>query len=312
MSDDPSGESRRPLFERLATLLLRIPEDREQLLDVMRQAHDRSLLDSEALSMIEGVLQVSELSAGDIMVSRSQMDVLDVNQSIAELLPQVIAAAHSRFPVIDGNRDNVVGILHAKELLRGCVNGSVGLQDLIRPPLFIPESKRLNVLLREFRQNHEHLAIVVDEYGGTAGLITIEDILEQIVGDIEDEFDVDDEVDHIVPVEADGAGDGLNGAVHQASERHDGLEAGCRRWRVRGIASLRLLNEVAGTQLSDEDVETVGGLVIDRLGRVPRQGERLEIDGLAFEVLRADPRQIQVLMVEQTLLQALDERADAR
>ncbi|NLD67741.1 MAG: CBS domain-containing protein [Limnobacter sp.] len=309
MSDDPSGESRRPLFERLAALLLRIPEDREQLLDVMRQAHDRSLLDSEALSMIEGVLRISELSAGDIMVPRSQMDVLDVNQSIEELLPQVIAAAHSRFPVIDGDRDNVVGILHAKELLRGCVNGPVRLQDLMRPAMFIPESKRLNVLLREFRLNHEHLAIVVDEYGGTAGLLTIEDILEQIVGDIEDEFDVDDEVDYIVPVEVDGAGAGLDGRANGSAGPRDPC---CRRWRVRGIASLRLFNEVAGTHLSDEDVETVGGLVIDRLGRVPQQGERLEIDDLSFEVLRADPRQIQLLMVEQPQLQALDERAAAR
>ena len=307
MSDDPSGESRRPLFERLATLLLRIPEDREQLLDVMRQAHDRSLLDSEALSMIEGVLQVSELSAGDTMVPRSQMDVLDVNQSIHELLPQVIEAAHSRFPVIDGDRDNVVGILHAKELLRGCVSGDIQLRELLRPALFIPESKRLNVLLREFRQSHEHLAIVVDEYGGTAGMLTIEDVLEQIVGDIEDEFDVDDEADYIVPVDGHYA-DGVDAAVTAAA----GSEACCRRWQVRGITSLRQLNEVAGTQLSDEDVDTVGGLVIDRLGRVPEQGERVEIDGLAFEVLRADPRQIQLLQVEQPLLQALDERADAR
>jgi magnesium and cobalt transporter len=280
MSDDSSGpEPRRPLFERLAALLMRVPEDREQLLSVLRQAHDRSLLDADALSMIEGVLQVAELSAADVMVPRAQMDVIDVSETPESFLPKVIATAHSRFPVVEGNRDNVIGILHAKELLRMFGGEDVDLRDLLRPAVFIPESKRLNILLREFRGNRNHLAIVVDEYGGTAGLITIEDVLEQIVGDIEDEFDFDEEIDHIVPIEP-----GPNGP----------------RWRVRSIAGITQLNEITGSSLSDEDVDTIGGLVADTLGRVPKRGEQVDIDGLSFEVLRADARQVQLLLVERT------------
>ena len=278
MPDDPPGPlSRRPLFERLAALLARIPEDRDQLLNVLRQAHERALLASDALSMIEGVLQVAELSAGDVMVPRTQMDVIDVSAPPDDLLAWVITTAHSRFPVIDGDRDNVIGLLHAKELLRMHADETLTLSDLLRPAVFIPESKPLNVLLRELRANRNHLSIVVDEYGVTAGLITIEDVLEQIVGDIEDEFDFDEEVDYIVPVEP-----GPNGP----------------RWLVRAIAGIRRLNEITGSTLSDEDVDTVGGLVTDHLGRVPRRGERVQIGGLDFEVQRADARHVQVLLVE--------------
>jgi magnesium and cobalt transporter len=278
MSDDsPDSEQRRPLLERLASLLLRVPEDREQLLAVLRQAHSRSVLDADALAMIEGVLQVSELTAADVMVPRTQIDVIDISEQRDSLLPKVIEAGRSRFPVVEGDRDNVVGILHAKQLLRLYADGTVSLRELLRPAVFIPESKRLDVLLHDFRSNRNHLAIVVDEYGGTAGLITIEDVLEQIVGEIEDEFDLDQEADHIVPV--DESGDG-------------------HRWRVRALAGIRHLNEVAGTAYSDEDADTVGGLVTCELGRVPQRGESVEIDGLRFEVLRADARQVQVLLVE--------------
>ncbi|MEN9313969.1 MAG: hypothetical protein RIS35_362, partial [Pseudomonadota bacterium] len=182
MSDDSSGgEPRRSLFERLSALLLRAPEDREQLLTLLREAHGRDLLDADALSMIEGVLQVSDLAARDIMVPRAQLDVIDVGQTPAQFLPKVIATGHSRFPVIEGERDNVIGILHAKDLLRLFAEEPPDLRDLLRPPVFIPESKRLNILLRDFRANRNHVAMVVDEYGGVAGLITIEDVLEQIV-----------------------------------------------------------------------------------------------------------------------------------
>ena len=202
MSGPHSGiEHRRPLIDRLAALLLRVPEDRAQLMAIMRQAHERELLDADALSMIEGVLQVSELAARDIMVPRGQMDVIDISEPHEAFLPRVIETGHSRFPVVDGDRDNVLGILHAKELLRLCTDKRLEVRDLLRPAVFIPESQRLNVLLRDFRGNRVHLAIVVDEYGGTAGLITIEDVLEQIVGDIEDEFDFDEESDHIVRIE---------------------------------------------------------------------------------------------------------------
>jgi magnesium and cobalt transporter len=273
----PGGEPKRSLLERLSALLLRAPEDRAQLLALLRESHDRELLDADALSMIEGVLQVSELAARDIMVPRAQMDVIDVTKRIEESLPHVIETAHSRFPVIEGERDNVIGILHAKDLLRLYSVDPPELRDLLRPPVFIPESKRLNVLLRDFRANRNHIAIVVDEYGGVAGLITIEDVLEQIVGDIEDEFDFDEESDHIVAAEPGPSGE---------------------RYRVRGIATIEQFNRMFGTNYSDEDYDTVGGLITEHFGRVPRRGDRVTLEGIRFDVLRADGRQVQLLMVE--------------
>jgi len=293
MSDAPSGgEPRRSLFERLSALLLRAPEDREQLLTLLRQSHDRDLLDADALSMIEGVLQVSELAARDIMVPRAQVDVIDVSQSLAQFLPQVIATGHSRFPVIEGERDNVIGILHAKDLLRLFSDDAPELRDLLRPAVFIPESKRLNVLLRDFRANRNHVAVVVDEYGGVTGLISIEDVLEQIVGDIEDEFDFDEESDHIVAVES-----GPYGA----------------RYRIRGIAEIGQINRTFGTDLPDDAFDTIGGLVTEQLGRVPRRGDHVSLGGVRFEVIRADPRQVQVLMAERLTPPSVpdDERAPA-
>ena len=278
MSDDPSGsEPKRSLFERLSALLLRAPEDREQLLSLLRESHARDLLDADALSMIEGVLQVSELAARDIMVPRAQLDVIDVGQSPAQFLPRVIATGHSRFPVVEGERDNVIGILHAKDLLRLYTEDPPDLRDLLRPPVFIPESKRLNVLLRDFRANRNHVAIVVDEYGGVAGLITIEDVLEQIVGDIEDEFDFDEAADHILAVEA-----GANGP----------------RYRIRGMAEIERINEVFGIALPEEDFDTIGGLIAEHFGRVPRRGDHVTLEGIRFEVLRADARQVQLLLAE--------------
>ncbi len=278
MAETPPGsEPRRSLLERLSALLLRAPEDREQLLSLLRTAHERELLDADALSMIEGVLQVAELAARDIMVARAQMDVIDVAQTPEQFLPQVILTAHSRFPVIEGERDNVIGILHAKDLLRLYTPDPPELRDLLRPAVFIPEAKRLNVLLRDFRANRNHVAIVVDEYGGVSGLITIEDVLEQIVGDIEDEFDFDEESDHIVAAEP-----GPRGA----------------RYRVRGITEIDQFNRAFGTSFSDEDFDTVGGLVTEHFGRVPRRGDEVSLEGIRFEVLRADGRQVQLLLVE--------------
>jgi magnesium and cobalt transporter len=278
MAEPPSGSDARPtLLERLSALLLRAPEDREQLLGVLREAHARELLDADALSMIEGVLQVADLAAREIMVPRSQMDVIDIAQAPAQFLPHVIATAHSRFPVIEGERDNVIGILHAKDLLRLYADDPPEVRDMLRPAVFIPESKRLNVLLRDFRANRNHIAIVVDEYGGVSGLITIEDVLEQIVGDIEDEFDFDEESDHIVPTEP-----GANGA----------------RYRVRGITEIEQFNRVFGTHFSDEDFDTVAGLVTEQFGRVPRRGDDVTLEGIRFQVLRADGRQVHLLLVE--------------
>jgi magnesium and cobalt transporter len=258
--------TRRSLFERLSALLIRAPQDREQLLELLRQSHEKGLLDADAVSMVEGVLQVSELATRDIMVPRAQMDVIDIGQSAEDFIPFVISTGHSRFPVIEGERDNVIGILHSKDLLK--LYGD-------EPAVFIPESKRLNVLLRDFRLNRNHVAIVVDEYGGVAGLITIEDVLEQIVGDIEDEFDFDEESDHIMPVE--GAGE-------------------LARWRIKGVTELELLNETLGTHFAHDDLDTIAGLVTEQFGRVPRRGERVSLEGFQFEVLRVDGRQVQLLL----------------
>ncbi|MGB7182383.1 MAG: transporter associated domain-containing protein [Burkholderiaceae bacterium] len=281
MSDPPQGtETRKPLIERLSAMFMAEPEDRGQLLEILRSAQARELIDAEALSMIEGVMQVSELAVRDIMVPRSQMDVIDISVPADSFMPHVIQTAHSRFPVVENDRDNVLGILHAKELLRLGQDPNVDVRDLLRPAVFVPESKRLDVLLKDFRLNRNHLAIVVDEYGGVSGLVTIEDVLEQIVGEIEDEFDFDEESDHIVAIE------------------DNGIE---RRYRVSAITEIDRFNDEFGTSFPDDEFDTIGGLITDQFGRVPRRGETAELEGLRFEVLRADPRQLQMLLVERVL-----------
>lgn len=279
MSEPPAAgaDTRKSLIERIGSIFTAEPEDREQLLDVLRKAQENQLIDAEALSMIEGVLQVSQLAVRDIMLPRSQMDVIDISQPPEAFMPHVIETAHSRFPVIDGDRDNILGILHAKELLKLSYDTEADVRDLLRPAVFVPESKRLNVLLKDFRDNRNHLAIVVDEYGGVAGLITIEDVLEQIVGDIEDEFDFDEESDRIVLIDTDPS--------------H-------KRYRVQAITEIDHFNAEFGTAYADDEFDTIGGLITDHFGRVPRRGEFVIQDGLRFEVLRADPRQLQTLLVE--------------
>lgn len=263
------------LMERLSALLLREPEDREQLVELLHSAHEHDLLDADALSMIEGVLQVSEMRVREIMVPRPQMDVLDINEGPDKFIPLVIATAHSRFPVIDGNRDNVIGVLLAKDLLRYYAGEEeFNVRDMLRPAIFVPESKPLNVLLRDFRSNRNHMAMVVDEYGGVAGLVTIEDVLEQIVGDIEDEHDFDESGDTIVR-EDSGA------------------------WRVKARTEIADFNQAFGTDFPDEDFDTVGGLVINRFGRLPKRGEAVTIGGLRFQVRRADSRRLHTLQVQQ-------------
>ena len=290
MSDASSGtEPKRSMFERLSALLLRTPDDREQLLDLLRASHERELLDADALSMIEGVLKVSELTAGDSMVPRSQMDVIDIADRPDEFLPHVIATGHSRLPVIENERDNVIGILHAKDLLRLYGSNPPGLRSLLRAPVFIPESMRLNVLLRDFRANRNHIAIVVDEFGGVSGMITIEDVLEQIVGDIEDEFDLAEDADHIVAAEVGEHG---------------------QRYRVRGITEIGQFNKVFGTAFSDDRFDTIGGLVTDEFGRVPHRGEQVVLDGIRLEVLRCDGRQVQLLSAERLPMPRSPDDAD--
>ena len=262
------------LFERLSALLMREPEDREQLLALLHAAHDRNLLDADALSMIEGVLQVSELHVRDIMVPRPQMDVIDINETPDAFIPLVIATAHSRFPVVDKSRDDIIGVLLAKDLLRHYAGEEeFSVRDMLRPAVFIPEAKRLNVLLKDFRANRNHMAMVVDEYGGVAGLVTIEDVLEQIVGDIEDEYDFDETADDII---ADQAG----------------------AWRVKATTELTHFDTTFGTHYAAEGPDTVGGLVLSRLGRLPKRGEQLALDDLSVKVLRADSRRLHLLLVE--------------
>jgi magnesium and cobalt transporter len=265
--------SKRTLLERISDFIMREPEDREQLIELLHSAHDRDLLDADALAMIEGVLQVSELQARDIMIPRSQMDVIDVAEPPDAFIPFVIQTAHSRFPVTSGNRDDVIGILLAKDLLRYYAGEEeFNVREMLRPAVFIPESKPLNVLLKEFRKNRNHIAIVVDEYGGVAGLVTIEDVLEQIVGEIEDEYDFDEADDEILQ-DKSGA------------------------FRVKATTEIEDFNERFGTAYSDEEFDTIGGLVLKHFGRVPKRGEQVTVDNLTFQVLRADNRRLHLLEV---------------
>ncbi len=274
MEDPPS--QKRTLLERLSSWLLRAPDDREELLDLLRTACEHHIVDPDALMMIEGALQVAEMQVRDVMIPRAQMDVIDINQTPETFIPTVISTAHSRFPVVDGERDRVIGILLAKDLLRYTQSeSSASIRDMLRPVVFIPESKRLNVLLRDFRSSRNHMAIVVDEYGGVAGLVTIEDVLEQIVGDIEDEYDFDEDADNI-------------------RQQHDGS------WRVKALTTLEDFDASFGTRFAEEDVNTIGGLVIARLGRLPRRGETLLADGLSIEVIRADSRRLHTLQVRRS------------
>ncbi|MHB8534311.1 MAG: HlyC/CorC family transporter [Sulfuricaulis sp.] len=279
--DDPetsggSAVAPRSLLDRLSHALLGAPATRADLVEILRDAANRELLDRDSLDMIEGVLQVSEMKVRDIMVPRSQMDVVDKDSLPEDYLPMVIESGHSRFPMIDGDKDKVTGILLAKDLLRYLFldkkkRAHFNVHDMLRPAVFVPESKRLNVLLREFRTSRNHMAIVVNEYGGVAGMVTIEDVLEQIVGEISDEYDIDDDV-MIMP--------------------RDGGE-----YMVKALVTLADFNARLNTQLAHEEIETIGGLVMNRLGHMPRRGEKIDIEGLQFEVLRADSRRVYLLKV---------------
>ena len=270
---DPARPS---LLERLSALILREPADRANLVQLLRSAYQRNLLDADALSIVEGALTVSEMQVRDIMIPRAQMDVIDINEPVEQFMPQVISSAHSRFPVIGQNRDDVIGVLLAKDLLRHYAGEEqFNVREMLRPAIFVPESKRLNVLLREFRASRNHMAIVVDEYGGVAGLVTIEDVLEQIVGDIEDEYDFDETEDNII-------------------------EESRGRWRVKAQTEIDDFNAEFGTHFSDDEYDTIGGLLLQRFGRVPKRGDRETIDDLGFEILRADSRRIHAILVTRT------------
>lgn len=250
------------------------PEDRDDLLDMLRDAHERKLLDADALSIFEGALEVAEMTVSDVMVPRSQMDVIEIDDDPAAIITEMVETRHSRYPVIGADRDEVVGVLLAKDLLAYLVNAEAfSLKAVLRAPMFVPETKRLNVLLREFRSQRNHMAIVIDEHGSVAGLVTIEDVLEQIVGEIIDEYDYDEEADNIIAETA-------------------------TRWRVKASTEIDAFNEKFGTEFSDDDSGTVGGLLTQTFARVPHRGESAMLGGLKFTVLRADGRRVWLMTVE--------------
>jgi len=270
VSEPPSGRSaprgpaaaadRRTLFERLVEFVSPGPDSREELIETLADAEQRELIAPESRMMLEGVIRMADMTAGDVMVAAPRMDLLDIASPYDELLALVIETGHSRFPVHEGPRDNIIGILMAKDLLKLQRAPELNLRTLLRPAVFVPESKNLNELLRDFRSNRNHLAIVIDEFGNTAGLITIEDVLEEIVGEIEDEFD-DADAESGVYTLADGS------------------------QRVAGDASIEAVNSAFATTLSEEAFDTIGGLVAQELGRVPRRGESVVIGGLEFQVM---------------------------
>mgnify|MGYP000044189969 FL=1 len=267
----PSSQS---WVRKLSNLFLE-PQDQEQLIELIRSASERHILDSEALSIVEGALSVSQMQARDIMIPRSQVVMVSRDAPAEETLKLVTETAHSRFPVIDDDRDDVIGILLAKDLLSAVVSSGdfkFDLRELLRPAVFIPESKRLNVLLREFRARRNHMAIVVDEYGGVAGIVTIENVLEQIVGEIEDEHDFDDDT----PI----------------------LQRNENTYTIKALTPVDEFNEHFDTQWSDEDFDTVGGYVMNQFGHLPQRGEQISIGSFQFTVLRADNRRLYLMKME--------------
>ena len=280
----PDGSSIRKRLGRLLASLAPVePESQEELIQILEQARRRHLMDGEALSMMEGVLQVSELRVRDIMIPRARMVVVERDRPLDDILPVITESAHSRFPVIGDDRSEVVGILLAKDLLQFCGSNArrFNMRDILRSAVFVPESKRLNVLLKEFRRSRNHMAIVVDEYGAAAGLITIEDVLEQIVGEIEDEYDFDE------------------GAYI--------LKRGTDRYTAKAHTTIEDFNEFFGTDFEGGDYDTIGGMVISRLGHLPKRGESVEIDGFRFTVVRADSRKIRLLNIEKLPVEAAAE-----
>jgi len=274
MSDESSdGGSSRSLMDRIVHAMGGEPRDRDELLELLRDAQAREIFDADTLQMVEGVFQVVEMRVRDIMIPRAQMVVVENEASLDEIVPVIIESGHSRFPIITEDKDHVVGILLAKDVLRYTVgsNKAFDINDVMRPTTFTPETKRLNVLLKEFRADRNHMAVVLDEYGGVGGLVTIEDVLEEIVGEIDDEHDADDDVlirDH---------GDG--------------------RYSVRALTPIDEFNETLNTKFSDEEFDTIGGLLMQHIGHMPKPGEDAVIDGCQFRILAADSRRIHLIQI---------------
>lgn len=276
MNDDDSNQSNSPSWlKRLSSALGKNPKTRDELLELLRDIqHD--LLDPDSLRMIEGVLQVSSMTVSEIMLPRAEMVVVQKDASYEQILPVAIKSGHSRIPIIGENKDEVIGILMVKDLLMFSIEDEANkfsLKDILRPAVFVPENKRLGVLLNEFRKNRNHIAIVVDEYGGVTGLVSIEDILEQIVGDIEDEHDIDKDV-----------------YIRQHKDN---------TFSIKAITPIEEFNHYFGTALKDDEYDTIGGLVLQGFGHLPKRGETITLEEIPFKVLRANNRRIQVL---QTIL----------
>ena len=269
-----SNTGLRGWLDRIGMVLSGEPRDRDELLELLRDAQKRNLFDADAQAMLEGVLQVADMQVRDVMIPRSQMAVIERDATENEVLPIIIESGHSRFPVIGESRDEVLGIVLAKDLLRFWVEkpaGGFNVREYLRPATFIPESKRLNVLLKEFRSSRNHMAVVVDEYGGVAGLVTIEDVLEQIVGEIDDEHDVEEETEIL---------------------KHNET-----RYTVKALTAIEDFNDYFGADFSDEEFDTIGGLVMNAIGHLPRRGETVAIDRFRFRVSRADNRRVHLLEV---------------
>ena len=249
-----------------------ILQDMDALRALLQQSHTQGIIDQDTLSRLENVLNFNEMHVRDAMISRAQMDVLKTTDSIERIIAYAVDTAHSRFPVIEEDKDHIIGILHAKDLLKCTLNPEqFKLEHILRPAVFVPESKSLNSLLKDFQTQRNHMAIVVDEYGGISGLVTFEDVIEQIVGTIEDEFDEDDSADNIFPVSAE-------------------------RWRIKATTEIADINAYFGTAFSDEEADTIGGLVIHELGHLPVRGEKVQLGDLLFNVARADNRRLHTLM----------------
>jgi len=275
MSDDSQAtQTSRTWLEKIAQVFAVEPRDRQELLEVLRDAAERGLLDPNVLGMIEGILQVPELRVRDIMIPRSHMVVIEQEMLLEQILPILITTVHSRFPVIGENKDEILGILLAKDLLSYTFGNSkkpFNIREVLRPVVFVPESKRLDVLLQEFRRNRNHMAVVVDEYGGVTGLVTIEDVLEQIVGDIEDEYDTDD--DQLIKKYKENS------------------------FVAKALIPIEDFNDFFDSKLDTKDADTIGGLVTREFGHLPKRGESIEVGGFHFKVLRADNRRIHLLQI---------------
>jgi len=280
-----SGSANKNWLDRLTEFFDDEPEDIQDIVEILQNARDRSLLDADALAMMEGVLGVSDLQVRDIMVPRAQMTIVNRDDALSDILPVIIKSAHSRFPAMGGERGEVQGILLAKDLLQFCISSDgFDLRDVIRSAVFVPESKRLNVLLKEFKANRNHMAIVVDEYGAASGLVTIEDVLEQIVGEIEDEHDFDE------------------GKTIMSHNDHE--------FTVKALTEIEEFNEFFGSELDESDFATIGGFVVNAFGHVPKRNEVIDIGKFRFTVMRADSRKVHLFKVLLLTVESSPETAE--